>query len=519
MKESRSEKSIHNVLFALLEQAVYTVFSFICRTVFINTLGKTYLGFNGLFGDILSLLSLAELGFGTAIIYSMYKPMSTGNKKEISALLNLYRKIYHAVGIVVAAIGLAITPFLGFFISDIPDIPELNAIYWLFLLNTTISYFFIYKKSVLVVDQKNYVFSIIFMIITVIQNLLQIFVLYSTRNYLAYLFIQVCCTLANNYTVSIYVNKHYPFLKEYKLEQVDKQQSKIILKNVKAMFLSRVSSAIVSTTDNILISKFVSTIQLGLYSNYLLFTTLLRTIITKVFEGITGSVGNMIAEDNCEKAYQLFKKIWFVNYWIVASCTSSLFVLVNPFIRLWIGEDYLLSPVIVLLICINFFMRFIRNTFITFVETYGLFVEFQCKCAAEAVINLVVSLVLVRYLNMGIAGVLLGTFISNITTNFWFEPYVLFTRKFKVSLSNYYSTFAKYTVILLIATALTYLLCQTLLEINGWLSFAIQMITSAVIINGTLFIAFRKTEEYGFFIEVCLNYLTKLKQRFVRKGF
>ena len=274
MESSRTSKSIRNTIVALCEQGVYNIMSFLCRTVFIYTLGKTYLGFSGLFSDILTLLSLAELGVGTAILYSMYKPAATGDHRRVAALLNLYKKVYNTIGILITIIGLCLTPFWGFLISDIPDMPEIPIIYLLYLLNTTASYFFVYKKSILITDQKSYISSLIYISTTTAQNILQIVFLLLTHNFIVYLIIQVVCTMANNIAISIYVDRHYSYLKEYKNEQLDKESKVAIYNNVKAMFVSKLSSAVVTSTDNLLISKFVSTIVLGLYSNYTLFTTM-----------------------------------------------------------------------------------------------------------------------------------------------------------------------------------------------------------------------------------------------------
>ena len=502
MNNSRANKTIRNSIVALIEQSIYTVLSFVCRTVFIYTLGRAYLGFNGLFSDILNLLSLAELGFGTAILYAMYKPMATGDRERVGALLYLYKRIYFVVGVAVSLVGITLTPFLDFFISDIPNISGLETIYLLFLFNTTSSYFFAYKKSILISDQKSYIASLIFTVTTVLQNVFQIIILLTTQNYILYLVIQVICTVLNNLLVSLYVDKHYPYLKQYKSSKIKKDELQAIFKNVRAMFLSKISSAVVSSTDNILISKFVSTITLGLYSNYLLFTNILRTIFTKIFEGLTGSVGNLVAIENSDHIYKVFKRIWFINFWLVGFASSSLFILVNPFISLWIGEDYLLKTEIVFIICLNFYMRFIRNTFITFTDTYGLFVEFRVKCIMEALLNMSVSLYFVWNLKWGVMGVLCGTFISNILTNFWYEPYVLFKKKFEKPVFLYFITFLKYSMLTVFANCVTTYACNRLVLLRGWGGFALKTVICVFIINGIYFVCLRKTEEFYYLVSI-----------------
>ena len=367
--DSRINKSIKNSSMALFEQIICSLMSFVGRTVFIYTLGKTYLGFNGLFGDIFSLLSLAEMGVSTAIIYLMYEPAAYHEYEKIAALLNIYKKIYMVIAIVITITGLLFLPFLDFFISDIPKMPELPVMYLLFLFSTVISYLFVYKKSILIIDQRDYIASLIYVIAMILQNILQIIFLYITHDFIVYLIIQIMCTIGNNVAVSVYVDRHYTYLKQYKNAKIDKETKESIVKNVKAMFLSRVSSAIVTSTDNILISKYVSTVTLGIYSNYTLFTNLLRKLLTKIFGALTGSVGNLIVLESKEKVYRTFKQIWFVNFWLVAFFGVSLFVLLNPFIEVWLGTSYLLDKKVLFIICFNLYMRLIRNTFLILIDT------------------------------------------------------------------------------------------------------------------------------------------------------
>lgn len=496
MANSRTGNSIKNSIFALCEQAIYNVLSFVCRTVFIYSLGRTYLGFSGLFSDVLTLLSLAELGVGTAITYSMYKPTALGDYKKLGALLNLYKRIYLIIGVVMTLVGLGLTPFLKYIISDIPDMPELPLIYILYLLNTTASYFFAYKKSILITDQRNYISSLIYIVTTSLMNILQIITLLLFHNYIVYLILQLVFTLANNIATSIYVDKKYPQLKQYEGEKLSRDERDSIFANIKAMFLSKISSAVVTSTGNLLISIFVSTITLGLYSNYTLFVNMLRTITSKVFEALHGSVGNLVVVEKPEKVYSVFKKLWFTNFWLVAFATSALFVLINPFIELWIGETYLLDSATVLIICLNLYMRLIRNTFLTFIDTYGLFKELRIKCVCEAVINLAASLFLVVTMDMGIFGVLLGTFISNITTNFWYEPYLIYRKKFGVSWIEYLVTFLKYFAVLVIGVMIAYGFCNKCIILNGWFGFALKVIACVIIINVFYCVVFQRTMEF-----------------------
>lgn len=502
MIESRTTNSIKNTVFAISEQTVCNIFQFITRTVFIYSLGKIYLGFSGLFSDVLTLISLAELGVGTAITHSMYKPASENNEREVAALLHLYKNIYTGIGIIMTIVGLCLIPFLDSLISGIPDIPELSYIYILYLLNTSCSYFLIYKKSILITYQKSYISSIIFIGSSFVKNIFQIIILLVTHNFILYLWIQLLFTIIYNIGISLYVDRKYIFLQKYKNEHINQETKKKILSNIGAMFISKISSAVVTSTDNILISKFVSTIILGLYSNYTLFTTMFRTIITKVFEGITGSVGNLIVTSEKEKVYDTFKNIWFVNFWLAGFSCAGLYVLVNPFIELWIGSDYLLSKTTVCIVCINLYMRLIRNTFIVLTDTCGLFKEFRIKSIVEAIVNLCVSLILLLVFDMGINGVLLGTLTSNLVTNFWFEPYIIYKKVFSKQLVKYFGLYFKYIIFTIISAVIADIFSGYILLIGGWIGFAFDFISTVILINGIFLLIFCNTKELRYFSSI-----------------
>lgn len=510
--KSRAINSVRNTSYAIISQITVSLLMFITRTIFVKVLSSMYLGLSGLFGDILTLLSLAELGVGTAITYSMYKPVAENDKEKISALLKMYGKVYNIIGIVVTVIGISLTPFLSFFISELPDLSEIKIIYMLYLLNTSLSYFFIYKKSMLIATQNMHIVSIIQIIIAIIQNILQIIVIIVFKNFILYLCIQIICTLANNLYISYYVNKKYPYLKQYKNIKVDYYTKMEIKKNVAAMFLSKVSSAIVTSTDNILISKFVSTIMLGYYSNYLLFVNLIRQVIGKIFEAITGSVGNLLAIESKEKSYETFKIIWFANFWIIGLVSITLFILIDPFIGIWIGKGFILNKAIVLMICINLYMRFIRNTQLTYIDTYGLFQNIKWKCILEATINLIVSLIYLKVFNLGIAGVLLGTFTSNLLTNFWYEPYIIYNKKFKLSTYLYFKDFFKYTIATIVAGVISYFICEINRLSNTFIGICINFSIILITVNLIYILIFYNTKEFNYFYNLIFKVLKRIKK-------
>ncbi len=369
----------------------------------------------------------------------------------------------------------------------------------LYLSSSVISYFFAYKKSMLTVYQQDYISSRINLLINFIQGIIQIAILILWHNYILYLLVLTISTFFNNWLNSLYADYKYQYLKEYRSERVDEETKQKIYTDVKAIFVSRISSAIVTSTDNLLISAFVSTIILGLYSNYIMLINVVNTIINRILDSLVGSVGNLIAVESIERVYLIFKRVLFINYWLVAFSSMSFFILANPFITLWIGKSYLLSSGIIFMIALNLFMRLIRNTFIMFNNAFGHFVELKKKNIIEPIINIVASLLFILVFKMGIIGVLLGTFVSNITTNFWFEPYLIF-KKCQVSLKEYFKIAANYLLTSIVAGGLTYILCDICLTGNSWVLFLIRIVICCIAINLIIILFYRKTDEYQYFM-------------------
>ncbi|MBU3191207.1 oligosaccharide flippase family protein [Clostridium bowmanii] len=489
----RTENSIKNTAYGLIGQLFSTVLGFVSRTLFIYILGANYLGVNGLFGNILSMLSLAELGVGSAITYSMYKPLAEKNKRKIKAIMGLYATAYRIIGCVVAILGLILLPFLNYLIKDKPNIPNLKIIYLLFLTNSVITYFFAYKSALIMADQKNYINTINQVRYTFVQNIIQMIVLLVTKNYLLYLGVQVIFSFLLNFSISRKADKMYPYLKHHKREYIDKETKRDIFKNTGAMMSHKVGGVIVSSTDNILISGFVGVYWVGLYSNYVMIIGMLNGILGQVFTALTASIGNLNAIESNEKSHEVFNILFFMNFWLYGFCSIALLVLFNPFIKMWIGYKYIMDDYVVIMIVLNFFVMGMRQTLLMYNTTLGLFWNYRFKPWFEALINLVISIILLK--KFGIAGVFLGTLISTMTTSFWVEPYVLYKRGFQKPLRTFFIKYMCYTLVTLGAALITLLACSmfttyTILSVAGRGVFC--LIIPNVIFAGIYF----KTKEF-----------------------
>lgn len=495
----RVKNSIRNSVSSIYMQVSMQILQFIVRTVFIRTLSVEYWGINGLFSNILMMLSLAELGIGNAINYSMYKPIAEGNEKKICQYMNIYKKLYIGIGIFVLMIGIGLMPFLNFFMASKPNINCLYLIYFLYVINSASTYFFSYKSAIIYVDQKQYMVSNCNVIFSCIQSILQIAFLITTKNFIIYLSINIFINICKNIYISTIADKNYPFLKNGSGLRLPNEECRKLYKNIFAMFLHKISNVILNGTDNLVISKFIGIAVLGIYSNYSTLIITIKIIFDLIFNSLTASVGNLCVKESKNKVNQVFSLIQFVNFWIVGFCSACFIVLFNPFISIWVGKDYLLSMPIVITIVSVFFFTCMRRTVEMFRDALGLFWYDRYAGLVEAIINIVISVVLVK--KIGIIGVFLGTIISNIMTSFWISPYILYKYELKKSVWEYFKSYANYFIINLLAIISTYLLTEF---VNGNLIFSlfVKIIICIIIYNIIYIVAYYRTSEMKYLISI-----------------
>ena len=284
MENSRVRNTTINSMVALFSKVIVFIVQFICRTILIKTLGTEYLGVNGLFTNILTMLSFAELGIGSAIIFKLYKPIAENDNEKIKTYIKFYQKAYIYIGTIILGLGMLLIPFLKYIVTDVPSIKEnIIFIYILFLVNSSISYFFTYKKSIIIGFQKEYITTILNTAAIVLQNIVQIIVLLLTKNFILYLIIQILATLLDNIVASIKANKMYPYIKEKEYTKISKREEHKIFKDVKALVLYKLGYTISTGTDNIIISTFIGVSQVGLLSNYTMIINAVKSFTSSFF--------------------------------------------------------------------------------------------------------------------------------------------------------------------------------------------------------------------------------------------
>lgn len=328
----RTKQSVKNASFAIGAQIIQQVLRLVVRIAFIRVIGE-YLGINAVFSDILIALQLVELGIGPAISYSLYKPLAEHNTEKVKSLMKLFKKAYRIIGTLILIMGILFMPFYGFFINDIENqnIASLNTIYLIFIFDTAISYFYSYYRTLLISDQKKYLDIIIQTGVMLTISILQVVLIYTTRNYYIYLIVQVIGTILTNFIASRVAMKEYPYLKEKEVEKLDDNTFGEIKKNVFALVFHKIGGIIRDATDNLLISKYIGLALSGIYSNYFMITKALNTVISQMFSAVLSSVGNLHATRSEEAQREVFYNINFINFWIASFCTCCFGMLIRTF--------------------------------------------------------------------------------------------------------------------------------------------------------------------------------------------
>lgn len=492
----RTRYSIINMLFNIGGQFLTMLLSFINRMVFIRCLSAEYLGVNGLFTDVLSILNFAELGIGTAMVFSMYEPAARDDEQKLARLMNLYKWMYRAVAVSVLLFGLLLLPFLPYLIKDGEGIEHITLIYMIYVLGSASSYLLSYKNSIYQAYQKGYICAGWSMACECIKTVSQITVLLLTRNFILYLAVQQAIQFLPNIMVSCMVDKEFPYLKECH-ELPEREERNGILKNIGAMSMHKLSTIIVRNTDSLLMSSFIGLATVGLYSNYRLVINALNNLMGKFAVAFSGSIGNFAVMENSDRLYKIYKEMDFMFFVMSAYLTGGLMMLFNPFITLLFGGRYCFPMTTVMVIVAEFYITRMRQTNLLFREVMGLFWNDRYKAVAESIINLVVSLALVQ--RYGVVGIIGGTIISSLCTCVWVEPYIFLKYgvqdAWQKKLRAYFAEYLKRAMIVAAVSAAAVLWVQRF-PVGNFGIFILDGLLYTAVFAGVIVLFYRGSEEY-----------------------
>lgn len=508
----RTSNSIKNSLIGVIASLVNILASFIAQKLFINLLGIQYLGLNGLFTNILSFLGIAELGIGEAIIFNMYKPIAEDDKEKIKSLMQFYKKAYLYIIGIILLVGMSITPFVENFVGETDLNINIKMVYLLFLFQTVSSYFLAYKRSILYASQKNYIVNIIHILYILVLNIGQIAMLYLTSNYFLYLAVKIVCVILENIAITLYVNKNFNYLNEKNVKKLSDEMNKDIFSRIKAMFLHKIGSFVINGTDNILISKMFGVLYVGLYSNYYMITNAVTTLFSQFISASVPSIGNLLVENNDDKTYLTFKRIRFLNFYI-ATCTGTCILLViQPFITLWIGNEYLLSIPVVLAIVFNYYQKMMRKTYDSFMVAAGICIENKFVPIIESILNIVFSIIFAKM--FGLIGIFIGTIISGLTLWFYSYPKFMYKKILKRKYSDYIKETFSYIILFIIISLVSFKI-TLLIEIKNIILKIVVYLTIAVVVSNLLLICiFFKSDNFKYFKELMVKTMLSIRKKY-----
>lgn len=505
---TRTENSTKNMITGLINQLLILIFRFVTRTVFIYCLGEEFLGINGLFSNILSLLSLADLGIGTALVYSLYEPIANKDEKRQTIIIQYLKKVYFCIGLVIIAIALLLMPFLKFIIKEDVNFINLNIVFLMYVFQTASTYlFFASNTEFLGANQKNYVSNKISNVITIISNIAQICVLVIFKNFYIYLATIILFGIIQSALISVKARKMYPFIRNKSDYTLSKEEKKNIYKDCGSLLIYRINYVVLIATDNIVISKYLGLNIVGLYSNYLLIVNSIVNVLDTFLISITASIGNLHANEEKDKEEFILNLVNFLTVIFFGIFAIGVYCLANDFITIWIGENYLLSSIFVLILSINLYVEGLRKFLSTYRSSYGLFRNAKFMPLFGMIVNVVVSIVLVQ--KIGIFGVLLGTLISNVVSFMWYDPYLIYKKVFNKSPIKYYLKNVIYLLAFVIIGYICNLLCEIIL-IDGIVGFIIHGLI-CVFIPLAIVIILYYNSEYG-------SYLKYAIKRVIKKG-
>lgn len=508
MKTERTKNATRNIIFGIILKIYQILVPFLMRTAMIYLMGVQYLGLTSLFTSILQVLNLAELGVGSAMIYSMYKPIVKDDNKTICALMKLYRTYYSVIGVVIAVIGCALTPFIPNLISG--DVPEGLNIYILYLLNlgaTVLSYWlFAYKNSILQAHQRTDVVSKVSLVTITIQYALQLFVLWRFKNYYLYVIVMLATQALTNIMIAVMADKMYP---QYKpIGQVDIKEKRAINGRIKDLFTSKIGSIIYDSADTIVISSFLGLTALAVYQNYFYILNAITSLIAVVFSACTAGIGNSIVVETKEKNYNDLNKLTFIICWGAGFCSVCLLCLYQPFMELWVGKNLMLSFSAVICFVVYFFVRQINSLLNMYKDASGMWHEDRFRPLTAALTNLILNLILVQLI--GIYGILLSTVAAIVGVGMPWLLHNLFTVLFeRAHLFDYLKKLLYYCVVIFVSCIITYFICE---KISFGLVITIlgRGIVCLIIPNLIYLMAYKSRKEFKDSL-VLINKMTKGK--------
>lgn len=506
MAQSRTVNTIKNSFAALFLQFVSIIARFVTQSVFIYTLGKEYTGVAGVFSDILYMFSATELGIGTAVLFNLYKLVLEKNYPKISAYVNTLRKVYRIIALAIIAIGGLLLTVLDYIIKDVPNIKEdIRLIFVLFVIKSAVSYLFMYRSILFEACQQKRVTSMISAGMAIVTTATQVVVLIMTHEYILFLLLDICGLIIRNIIIAFVFEKRFAARIDRR-ERLDKEENRELWGNVGTLSIYNLSTIILNGTDSVIISSIFGTATVGLLAGYRMLSNYLATFAGQFFHSALPSLGNATVAEDSERNYIIYKRLSFALFAITSITTVCLFVLLTPFIYLWLGAEYCTDISIVITLSLNYyvFMMTLVNT--SYRNVYGLFKKLPIVPVFMAAANILLSVV--WGFKLGVWGVFLATSVSRIITIVWVDPYLLYKYVFIREKNRYIISYLGRMVI-------TAFLCAAAYFITAGLRYSVGMLIVRLVIALTIsviaiFMGYHRTDEFKYALKLSKNLVNRL---------
>lgn len=497
-------------------QILTIILQLVCRWVFVYTLSDTYVGISNIFSNILDLLSLASLGIETSMVFSYYQPLAEHDEQRLAQLTAYYKRIYRWIALAMTVLGICFLPFLRAPLINVEKpVPHLKLYYLLYMLDTVAPYLTAYRVQILTADQKQYVISRYTAVFETIRTIIQIALLYVTRNFAVYIIVQAACTYTENFYGAWLSRKQYPSSIK-PAEPLPVEERKKLTSNIKSGFIYKLSSKLVTSTDNILISIMADTVTSGFYGNYSTITDKVVYLINMFFTQVTASIGNLMIEKDKAKNYHVFETLQLVSFLLVSICDSCVYVLINDFVRLWLGPERVFAPIVVIAIVINMYFSSVLAPLWAYRDATGIYRQTKYVQLATALVNIGMSILLGAVMGRygrqyAVAGIIFATSIARLSTYFWYEPRLLYREYFSCSVRKYYTDIG-------LNILLTAGICAVLTLLLGrwspasWLSMAAKIIVVFLCATGITIAVYCRSPYFREILGIAKRLLRKGKK-------
>lgn len=496
----RTRKATINIIVSIITYMVGYIPQFLIRKIFLEALGDNLLGVSSLYSNIIGYLSIAELGIGSAIIYSLYEPYEKRDKDIVSQLINFYSKIYKLIGLFILCMGLIIMPFIHLLIKDNPiELSELRICFMIILVDTAVSYFYSYKQSLLFVNQENYLVSIASTLSKLALSIIQVLILKLIPNFSIFLLAQLFTNLMYYIFLNKYIDHKFSWI-DKKAKNLDPTVKRILFRDIKALFIHKFGGVAVSGTDNLIMAAFINLEAVARFNSYNMVLNALKNMFGTAMNSLTPSIGNLLVTRSKEYALEIHNRIFFLTYWISSIVIIICYNCLTQFVILWLGESQIIDNYSLILIYINLYFSMMRTSVEKFKDGSGNFYQDRFAPIIEGILNLIISVISVQYI--GMAGIFLGTVISNFAVIFWTKPYITYKYVFQISVQEYYKRYFLYAFIFIVNLNISHVITMTLAKIYTIPMLVANLLVNFFVINALLLIWFAKNKDFKYFYKL-----------------